>query len=830
LDRELTPIYVSGQRISRRHALKTFAAAAGGALVASSRVLGDLPWGEPEWTPQIERSGKLTLLSGHDYEKEIRQDFPTIVMEPDGRALWTTWTQAQNGVESILARRFDIAAEKWEAPIPISTLEKSTRSAAQSEAVFVDGRLLVVWSECDGPRWYLLSRSLNAATKELGAINIIAGEADTAGYNSRPALVTGGSSGAFLAWQAKPAGAKVFNISTCLLYPDGKPLDKPQSITTSDQGDCCRPAVAMSQQRAAVAYDAHQVAGSQNIFVAVSQGQAGHLLSASRDAATNIAPSLAWSPDGDTLWVAWQSNRCGESGWDIPKWVHVSGYRISDDSWYRPAGWSAPDPDAARHTMQGLEFPRLVVTPGGAPVVLARPSHAFCVQYFTGREQSPLYRLPDDDWGGRGRWLRGAFDPAGRLWVTRRDLRRNVLQAIDGFDKTLTAPELVPDEETRSTAPLVLSGRTERYTWPPVRGLRRADKVAEEQETLFFGDIHGHSYQSDGMGDPEESFVRARDVFRDDFHALTDHDRFVAKRVTDGLWQEQKDLVAHYHAEGEFVTLFALEWTTPRVGDAPHGWGHYCVYSDNPALPLFDHGDERYQDLPELIAVLKEYGGICIPHHIGWTGVRWDVWDPAVIPAVEICSVHGAYEHEGNEPLRHRGGMPGHFVRDGLHRGMRFGIVGGSDQHGLIWHHGICWKRNAYRAGLTGVWAKDKKLTRAGLLEAIRARRTFATTGVKMCLRFRVAGATMGEEVKSDGPPKIEIDVSVPPEEGALRWLSVIRNGEVIRQVGGEAQRTLHTFVDEDAPKGRISWYYLRVQLADNNMAWSSPVWVDVRK
>jgi len=56
-------------------------------------------------------------------------------------------------------------------------------------------------------------------------------------------------------------------------------------------------------------------------------------------------------------------------------------------------------------------------------------------------------------------------------------------------------------------------------------------------------------------------------------------------------------------------------------------------------------------------------------------------------PLVEIISVHGAFEFMGNKPIPHRGGKKDCFVQDGLARGLRFGIVGGSDSHGLIWHH-----------------------------------------------------------------------------------------------------------------------------------------------
>ena len=42
--------------------------------------------------------------------------------------------------------------------------------------------------------------------------------------------------------------------------------------------------------------------------------------------------------------------------------------------------------------------------------------------------------------------------------------------------------------------------------------------------SVYFGDIHGQSGLSDGMGEVDQYYHRARDKARLDFTALTDHD------------------------------------------------------------------------------------------------------------------------------------------------------------------------------------------------------------------------------------------------------------------------------------------------------------------
>lgn len=826
-----------GAACTRRHALKVFAAT-GGALVTGrlGRSWGATPWGEPPNAILLtEQDTGLRVGKKHPYETAIRQADPTLALEPNGERLWTSWTGLHGDSDTIMLRSFSPGDGDWGPVVPVhENIGGSAGLAFQSEAAFVNHKLLIVWSYYTGQGWVLFARSFDPASSTFGEPCPLSESADAGVVLFHPAVAANGDR-ALVVWQSKPRSRDRFGIWGRWVSVEGQPLGEPFAVAVDPERDCCRPAVAAAPggDGFAVAYDRQDAPGTQNIYVTLIDARTskcGAALPASNHPASDVTPSVAYSPGGDHLWIGWHSNRKGTDGWDVPRWYRLAALRLSDTTWHEPIQEPAGRDLDRRGTVQGFELVRLCTLPGGAVCVLGRPSHNFCLQYYAADGVSTLYRLPEDGWGGRGRFLRGAFDTSGTLWVTRRDLQTNVLHRIDGFDPTWGPPALRPRSETQSAPPRPLAGRTARYVWPEAASASRPTDTepqpAEQELNLYFGDIHGHSWQSDGMGEPEESFLRTRDVFQDDFHALTDHDRFVGKRLMDGQWQQQKDLVEHYHEPNRFVTLFAQEWTTPRT-NRPHGYGHFIVYSADPRIPLFDHGDPKYRDLRDLYAALPAHGAIAIPHHIGWTGIPWDELDPEFTPAVEACSVHGAFEYEGNEPIPHRGGMKGCFLRDGWNRGQRFGVVGGSDQHGLIWHHGVCWKRNAYRAGLTGVWAPE--LTRDAILDAIRSRRTFATTGVKLRLRFEINGRIMGSAIQTEDPPSLHVDVAVPPEEGKLRWFHIVRNGAVIHTYGGEGQRSRYTFVDEDCPAGATSCYYLRLTLADRNMAWSSPIWVTRR-
>jgi hypothetical protein len=341
---------------------------------------------------------------------------------------------------------------------------------------------------------------------------------------------------------------------------------------------------------------------------------------------------------------------------------------------------------------------------------------------------------------------------------------------------------------------------------------------------FYFGDIHGHTSLSDGTGDVDEYYFMRRDLYSLDFAALTDHDSFVGNTLSPSEWEEIKAITEHFNEAGKFVTLFGQEWTSLRV---PRGGGHMNVYSTRRDIPLFDHALPEFDNAAKLVEAARSHGALVVPHHIGWTGVVWEALAPDVAPLVEIVSVHGAHEYMGNRPLPHRGGMAGHFVQDGLARGLKLGFVGGTDCHGLLWQHGECWKRDPYQAGLTGVLARE--LTREAVFEALRKRRCFATSGIFMRMVFEVNGAPMGSEIEADEAVQIKVDVA---SESPLRWLEIVRDNETVHSYGGEGHRSAFKWTDpewSEREPGETSYYYLRVICRDDNMAWSSPVWVTRR-
>lgn len=212
--------------------------------------------------------------------------------------------------------------------------------------------------------------------------------------------------------------------------------------------------------------------------------------------------------------------------------------------------------------------------------------------------------------------------------------------------------------------------------------------------------------------------------------------------------------------------------------------------------------DESYQHMRDFVH---------IPHQLADTGnVPCDhsFHDEEAQPVAEIFQTRGSYEYYGAPRMAGRTtGEPGQFYQDMLADGLIIGVIAAPDHGGGY--------------GKAAVWAKD--LTREAILDALRARRCYGTTAAKIVLDVRVNGHMMGENVAStpEGPVDVAIRVMAPRE---IREVALCRNGEFIRKVAPDGKSARLTLTDEE-PLCKTSYYYVRVILDDDEIAWCSPVW-----
>ena len=340
--------------------------------------------------------------------------------------------------------------------------------------------------------------------------------------------------------------------------------------------------------------------------------------------------------------------------------------------------------------------------------------------------------------------------------------------------------------------------------------VRETVDVDGETFSLFWGDVHMHSNISHCSRHPsfhctnvEEKHRFSRDAGGLDFCLLTDHDP-----MSDLEWERTVKAADFSNEDGCFTAFSSYEWTNSRVEDF-HSYGHYSVIYRSSGK-LHRVRDDGFHDLSGLWRELSPGGAMLNPFHPGEGGspLDWNYFNGTMSRLVEIYQVRGSYEYDGCEfdPRKYgRKITENHSVQFGLNKGCRFGFTGGGEHEGV---------------GLTGVFARS--LTRDGIFEAMRQRRTYATTSVHLYAVFFADGCWMGGEIP-EPPESVALRGAVRGSDDIVSVKAVTNLGEIDLMPGYQAGSG--TF-EADCKTEGVRWIYIRIRQADGNMAWLSPVFL----
>jgi len=360
-----------------------------------------------------------------------------------------------------------------------------------------------------------------------------------------------------------------------------------------------------------------------------------------------------------------------------------------------------------------------------------------------------------------------------------------------------------------------------------------AEKRPSADYNTYFGDIHTHLLMDDGWsGTPDQFFTFARDRRLLDFASYTPHaesNKLLASEIA--LVQR---LAAAFNQPGRFVAIPGWEWTQGDFRVPQEGHKHILNETDD--QPFFSATEADSDSARELQRLMKGTTGLMFAHHVsrGYSGgTNFEILDPSVEPDIEIASHWGRFEFYDN-PGHIRDQARGCSVQDAWSRGLKVGVVGGSDNHDLFVER---------MTALTAVLARS--LDRRSIFDALRNRRCYATTGEKIRLEVWVNGQPMGSVISVAAPPLVKVKVS---------GTEVLEKVEVVKFSRGTPPPFPTAYaVAPGAREAAFEWkdlafsadaaYYVRVtQRADprisgktnfgaatgfpNEMAWSSPVWV----
>ena len=310
---------------------------------------------------------------------------------------------------------------------------------------------------------------------------------------------------------------------------------------------------------------------------------------------------------------------------------------------------------------------------------------------------------------------------------------------------------------------------------------------------IYWGDTHGHSGYSEGIGTVDYFMRFARDDARLDYVTHSEHDVWLDA----GEWDLIRRTSAEYDEPGKFIPYLGWEWTRHTRFGGHHNVLFRTIEDQIPVSAM------EFPVLSSLYAELHERHDpnniVVIPHAHNPGDFRQS--DPQLEPIIEIMSMHGSFQW---------------FMEAYLSHGHEVGVVAASDDHlsrpGYSAPH-----RNslAQRGGLGAVLAPER--SRDAIFDGMKAKRTYATTGDRIILDFDVNGTGMGQRADySDSRVVSGRAIGTAP----LKSIQLLKNDEVIweeeyllENSASIEQQLLISFTSDptpyfsgDAPRGWRHW------------------------
>ena len=397
-----------------------------------------------------------------------------------------------------------------------------------------------------------------------------------------------------------------------------------------------------------------------------------------------------------------------------------------------------------------------------------------------------------------------------------------VPSGTEGGAITVVARKTCPEDRRPSCGPVVVlavkldgAPSLERDTgfeqWKTVDLVGRSFFVPEERQLphqgqtyqLLFGDPHTHTALSgDAEGELSEMLAYARNKAKVDFVAVTDNDWY-GDRLTNAEWYTTMAQDQAWSEDGRFIAIPGYEWTLPKWNDVQPQ--HRSILFASYDQPMLRHTDVEGDPMEALAAWIQTTNGILNTQH-----AQFQLTHSDREVNLEVCCGWSDY-------INHSDAFHGH-----LDRGFKVGFVGTSDGHR---------RTPGLGGGLTGLWVRE--FTLAGIIDAFRSRRCYATAGARIGLAFWINGTFMGETATLAAPVTARVQLQAPRE---IERLEIIGDGEIVAALSDLPA----TFDRQVAGLPVCSWYYAKATMpggfpkypsnvapAAGPWAWSSPVFVE---
>ncbi len=764
---------------------------------------------------------------------DFQNDFPTVA-QGLGHEMWMAWVGWDAMGGDIMVRQFD--GSRW---LPrIKPMDKPGDVFIVKLGRDRGNGIWAIWSQQVEGNFDLYGRRYDG--KAWGELQRLSSDAQPDIYHD---VATDSNGNLWVVWQGFRRGKSDIFARRF----DGDKWSDAERVSDSLANDW-QPAIAADGTgRVYVAWDTYDQGNYDVRMRSWANGQWGPATAVASTARFEAHVSLACDKE-NRLWAAW--NESGANwGKDTGFLVKQQGtrlyqWRTMSVAVWDGSSWSIPASDvntALPADLQGYnDFPILQRTGDGRMWLFFRhrtlrikntmsdtPAHRAAWEIYgtsyEGKSWSEPFQLPVS---ASRMDTRGGFasDAGGNLWAAwatdNRDFEEFLFQHADVYMARIPSGRTAPGP-ILEPRPLERLETTRKDPDEP-RNLKaiHAYEIRSEGKSyhIYRGDTHRHSeFSMDGNNDGSlnQSYRYAMDAAQLDFLAHTDHNGDGGPDVPYISWllQQMSDLM---NLPGVFTPFYSYE----RSVVYPNGHRNILFAQRGvPTLPIPKAEQQGQEGAAALYAYLKKYNGIAISHTSATgMGTDWRDNDPLVEPLVEIYQgdrVSAEYEgapkaaYEGNPASQVGGFKPKGFVWSAWAKGYKLGTQAASDH--LSTHI-------SYACTI----APDG--TRQGLLDAMRARHSYGATD-NIVLDYRLIAQSgkeylQGDIVSSPGPFRLSVHViGTQP----IRQIDIVCNNKFVF-TGEPLQRDVSlTFTNTEQG---TRYYYVRVIQVDDQMAWSSPIWV----
>ena len=782
-------------------------------------------------------------------------DWPAAAFAPSGD-LWVAWTAYDgNGADQVKARRR--TGSEWQDILTVSPRAGDFLKA--SIAIQPDGRVWIAWSAQVDGNFDVYARSWHD-----GRWDPMARLTSDPQPDIHHSLQAASNGKLHLVWQSFRTGDANVYLKTL----DGSRWSAPIAITTHEANDW-EPSTALDEQdRLYVVYDSYRH-GDYDVMLRVLDGSElsqEYPIADSPD--FEARASVAIDRDG-RAWIAWDDQG---PNWamDMPAWNRAS----ERGEWGEPAPWSvegsvgrlvslrytqkigvAVFAGGQRWTPTGsiegamsdefvlsYEIPQITIDASGTPRLFLRRwvpyNNGSSMKERPGAWNVHAMTYSGDTWsspvmlenssGSNDQRVAVATGAEGRTWVAYpSDDRWSPGGPVTSHaGRTLGKIRVMPIDRQEPSIPaldrMADSPRGRPYASTAWTDRRHSIAAGEKRYSLYWGDLHRHTeISADGGFDGTlwDMYRYALDATELDFIASTDH--FYGAGGELGVddargydwWRTQK-LADAFHVRGRFAPLFGYE----RSIRWPYGHRniinlHRGTTAIGRTVPrdLENPDSPRQPDELRIWEKLRGQDAITIPHTIAaGGGTDFSFNDPALEPLLEIyqgCRM--SYEAAGSPRVNSNERFADGFARSALGKGYKIGFIASSDHRST-------------HISYAAVYAEER--SREGIFRALQQRHAYAATD-NIVLDVRVGEAIMGDATVTRDKPVVRVAVR---GTGPIHNIQIIKDNAYVYSANPGQRIAAFSFRDADAVPGE-SYYYVRVQQDDGQMAWASPIWVEFR-